>query len=33
MSSLLGITVFLSFGALQHAVIGKWYDAKSGSGR
>jgi NitT/TauT family transport system permease protein len=33
MSSLLGITVFLSFGALQHAVIGKWYDSKSGSGR
>jgi NitT/TauT family transport system permease protein len=33
MSSLLGITVFLSFGALQHAVIGKWYDSKSGGGR
>jgi NitT/TauT family transport system permease protein len=33
MSSLLGITVFLSFGALQNAVIGKWYDPKSGSGR
>jgi NitT/TauT family transport system permease protein len=33
MSSLLGITVFLSFGALQNAVIGKWYDSKSGSGR
>ena len=33
MSSLLGITVFLSFGALQQAVIGKWYDSKSGGGR
>jgi NitT/TauT family transport system permease protein len=33
MSSLLGITVFMSFGALQHAVIGKWYDSKSGAGR
>jgi NitT/TauT family transport system permease protein len=33
MSSLLGITVFLLFGALQHAVIGKWYDSKSGGGR
>lgn len=33
MSSLLGIAVFLSFGALQHAVIGKWYDSKSGGGR
>jgi NitT/TauT family transport system permease protein len=33
MSSVLGITVFLSFGALQQAVIGKWYDSKSGGGR
>ncbi len=33
MSSLLGIAVFLSFGALQNAVIGKWYDSKSGGGR
>ncbi len=32
-SSVLGITVFLMFGAVQTAVIGKWYDAKSGGGR
>ena len=29
----LGIVVFLSFGVLQHAVIGAWYDSKSGGGR
>jgi len=32
-SSLLGITVFLTFGALQNLVIGKWHDSKSGGGR
>lgn len=32
-SSLLGITVFLMFGAIQAAVVGKWYDSKSGGGR
>jgi NitT/TauT family transport system permease protein len=29
----LGIAVFLTFGAIQAAVVGKWYDSKSGSGR
>ena len=29
----LGIVVFLLFGVLQHAVIGAWYDSKSGGGR
>jgi NitT/TauT family transport system permease protein len=33
MSSLLGITVFLAFGALQQAVVGRWYESKSGGGR
>jgi NitT/TauT family transport system permease protein len=33
MSSLLGIVVFLTFGAIQAAVVGKWYDSKSGGGR
>jgi len=28
----LGVTVFLSFGALQNAVIGKWHDSRSGGG-
>lgn len=32
-ASVLGITVFLAFGALQNAVIGKWYDSNSGGGR
>lgn len=32
-SSLMGIVVFLAFGALQNAAIGKWHDSKSGSGR
>jgi NitT/TauT family transport system permease protein len=32
-SSALGIAVFLTFGAMQSAVIGKWYDSKSGGGR
>ncbi|CAN5631401.1 ABC transporter permease [soil metagenome] len=32
-TSLLGVAVFLAFGALQTRMIGKWYDAKSGSGR
>ena len=33
MTSLLGIAVFLMFGAIQAAVVGKWYDSKSGGGR
>ena len=33
MSSLLGIAVFLMFGAIQTVVVGKWYDSKSGGGR
>ena len=33
MSALLGIAVFLMFGAIQAAVVGKWYDSKSGGGR
>lgn len=33
MSSLLGIAVFLAFGALQQLAIGRWYDSKSGAGR
>ncbi len=32
-SSLLGIAVFLAFGALQQLAIGKWHDPKSGAGR
>lgn len=32
-SSALGIVVFLTFGAIQAVVIGKWYDSKSGGGR
>jgi NitT/TauT family transport system permease protein len=32
-SSVLGIAVFLTFGAIQAAVVGKWYDSKSGGGR
>ena len=32
-ASMIGVSVFLAFGALQHAVIGKWYDSKSGGGR
>ena len=32
-SSALGIAVFLTFGAIQTAVVGKWYDSKSGGGR
>ena len=32
-ASAMGIVVFLLFGALQNAVIGKWHDSKSGSGR
>ena len=32
-SSALGITVFLMFGAIQTVVVGKWYDSKSGGGR
>jgi NitT/TauT family transport system permease protein len=32
-SSALGIAVFLTFGAIQGAVVGKWYDSKSGGGR
>jgi NitT/TauT family transport system permease protein len=31
-SSILGISVFLMFGALQAAAIGKWHDSKSGGG-
>jgi NitT/TauT family transport system permease protein len=33
MSSLLGIAVFVTFGAIQTAVVGKWYDSRSGGGR
>lgn len=32
-ASLIGIAVFLLFGALQNAATGKWHDSKSGSGR
>jgi NitT/TauT family transport system permease protein len=32
-ASILGIAVFLTFGAIQAAVVGKWYDSKSGGGR
>jgi NitT/TauT family transport system permease protein len=32
-ASMMGIIVFLLFGALQSAVIGKWHDSKSGGGR
>lgn len=32
-ASMMGIIVFLAFGALQNAVIGKWHDSKSGGGR
>lgn len=32
-ASVIGITVFLLFGAIQAAVIGKWHDSKSGGGR
>ena len=30
---ILGIVVFLGFGALQNAVVGKWHESKSGGGR
>jgi NitT/TauT family transport system permease protein len=33
LSSLLGVTVFWTFGALQGLVIGKWHDSRSGAGR
>jgi NitT/TauT family transport system permease protein len=33
LSSLLGIAVFLGFGAIQALAVGKWYDSKSGGGR
>jgi len=33
LAALMGIVVFLSFGALENAVIGKWHDSKSGGGR
>jgi NitT/TauT family transport system permease protein len=33
LSSLLGIAVFLAFGALQQAIIGRWHDVKAGGGR
>lgn len=32
-ASLIGIVVFLGFGALQNAVVGKWHESKSGGGR
>ena len=32
-AALMGIIVFLAFGALQNLAIGKWHDSKSGGGR
>lgn len=32
-AALMGIIVFLAFGALQNFAIGKWHDSKSGGGR